>query len=53
LTNLLPAGLQVFLQVLNILNANPDQIPLGLNLGYSASNFLVPENQAHEDANTQ
>jgi len=27
--------------------------PLGLNLGYSLASFLLPQNQAHEDAKTQ
>ena len=27
--------------------------PLGLSLGYSAANFLVPQILAHEDAKTQ
>ena len=28
-------------------------IPLGLSLGYSTANFLVPQILAHEDAKTQ
>jgi len=61
LTNLLPAGLQDFFQVLNILNATTTLnkllgvLPrwnslLGLSLGYSAATFLVPQILAHEDA---
>ena len=62
LTNLLPAGLQDFFQVLNISNAtttlnkllewSPDRTVywLGLSLGYSAATFLVPQILAHKDA---
>jgi len=63
LTNLLPAGLQDFFQVLNVSNATTtvnklletgvlprSNSPLGLCLGYSATNFLVPLILAHEDA---
>jgi len=64
LTNLLPAGLQDFFQVLNVLNATTtvnklsDCSPrsdssLGLSMGYSATNFLIPLILAHEDAKMQ
>jgi len=42
LTNLLPAGLQDFFQVLNVSN-------MGVSLDYSAASFLVPQILVHED----
>jgi len=42
LTNLLPAGLQDFFQVLNVSN-------MGVSLDYSAVSFLVPQILVHED----
>jgi len=61
LTNLLPAGLQDFFQVLSVssvtttvnkvLECSTD--PLGLSLGYSVANFLLPQILSHEDAKTQ
>ena len=62
LTNLLSAGLQDFLQVLNVSNDDDKQAvgvfprsnsPLGLGLDYSVANFLVPQIPAHGDAKTQ
>ena len=63
LTNLLPAGLQDFFQVLNVSNDDDDKqavgvfprwnSPLGLGLDYSVENFLVPQIRAHGDAKTQ
>ena len=64
LINLLPAGLQDFLQVLNVSNAmttvnkllecfHRSTSPLDLSLDYSAANFLVLQILAHEDAKTQ
>ena len=61
LTNLLPAGLHDFFQLLNVSNVammvnkllecSPDQI---LHcLGYLMANFLVPQILAHEDAKTE
>ena len=57
LTNLLPAGLQDFFQVLNVSNDDDDKqavgvfprsnSPLGLGLDYSVANFLVPQFLAH------
>ena len=58
LTNLLPARLQDFFQVLNVskvtttvnklLECLPDQI-----VHYSSANFLFPQILTHEDARTQ
>jgi len=55
--------MQDFFQMFNVSNAttmvnkllecSPSNSPLGLSLGYSAANFLVPQIQAHEDAKTQ
>jgi len=63
LTNLLPAGLQDFFQVLNVSNDDDDKqavgvfsrlnSPLALGLDYSVANFLVPQILVHEDAKTQ
>jgi len=62
LTNLLPAGLQDFFQVLSISNDDDKQAvavlprpnnPLDLGLYYSVANFLVPQILAHGDAKTQ
>jgi len=62
LTNLVPAGLQDFFQVLNVSNDDDDKQtvgvfprsnnPLGLGLDYSVANFLVPQILAHGDAKT-
>ena len=61
LINLLRAGLQDFIQVLNVSSATTtvnkllgvlprsNNLP-GLSLGYSAATFLVPQILAHEDA---
>jgi len=64
LTNLLPAGLQDFFQVLNVSNAMTtvnkllecslrSTSPLDLSLGYLAANFLVLQILAHKYAKTQ
>jgi len=62
-TNLLPAGLQDFFQVLNVSDDDDDKQAVGvfprsislqgLNLDYSVDNFLVPQILAHGDAKTQ
>jgi len=63
LTNLLPAGLQDFFQVLNVSNDDDDKqavgvfprsnSPLGLGLDCSVANFLLPQILAYKDAKTQ
>ena len=60
LTNLLPAGLQDFFQMLNVSNSTTtvntlsecslkSSNPLGLSLGHSATNFLITEILVYED----
>ena len=64
LTNLLPSRFAGLLSGVQRLECDDDgkqavgvlprlKSPLGLSLGYSAANFLVPQTLAHEDAKTQ